>query len=275
MERPYRATLRGGSARSLWRDLASSFRNPEFWALSSWLDIVVKYRQSRLGIFWLVAPAIVYIWGIGGFFASMQHVQITHFAAYVAIGYTVFRVINTVIIESTSAFSASTAFIMDGHVRLTDFVLRVLAKALFYFLVSLPVVALALLVYPSVRVEGLLLFFASFPLVLANAVWIGVVFALVGARFPDLNQFIGNVFMFAFLLTPIIWHADTMPAGSIRGAFMRFNPFFHMVEVVRAPILGEHLEATTFYYLGAMTVIGWCVAIFTYRRYAHFVPIWI
>ena len=272
---PYRATLRGGSKRSLLRDLAASFRNPEFWALSSWLDIVVKYRQSRLGIFWLVAPAIVYIWGIGGFFASMQHVQISHFAAYVAVGYTVFRVINTVIIESTSAFSASTAFIMDGHVRLTDFVLRVLAKALFYFLVSIPVVALALLVYPSVRPEGLLLFFASFPLVLANAVWIGVVFALVGARFPDLSQFMGNVFMFAFLLTPIVWHADMMPAGSIRGTFMRFNPFFHMVEVVRAPMLGNPLEPATLYYLGAMTVIGWCLAIFTYRRYAHFVPIWI
>src|SRR5690606_35238316 len=73
---------RGGPARgpgkgarrvnSLWRDLWASFRNPEFWALSSWLDIMVRNRQSRLGVFWLLVPPMVYIWGVGSFFASMM-----------------------------------------------------------------------------------------------------------------------------------------------------------------------------------------------------------
>lgn len=261
--------------RSLIQDLVASFRNPEFWALSSWLDIVVRYRQSRLGILWLIAPSIVYIWGVGGFFAAMQHISMPMFVAYVAVGYTVFRVINSVIIESTSAFAAAAPFILDGHVRLTDFVLRVIAKALFYFAVSLPVVAIALAISPEMQWSGLLLSLVSFPLVMANALWIAVVFALVGARFPDLSQFVNNIFMFAFLLTPIIWHADAMPAGSIRGAIMRFNPFFHMIEVVRAPMLGQTVAASSIYYLGVMTAAGWVVAILAYRRYARFVPIWI
>lgn len=261
--------------RFLWKDLAVSFRNPEFWALSSWLDIVVKYRQSRFGLLWLMAPAAIYVWGLGGFFASMQQVPMAAFAAYVAIGYTVFRVVNSVVIESTTAFSAASAFIMDGHVRLTDFVLRVMAKALFYFLVSLPVVAIALAVAPAVNWGGLPVALISLGLVLGNALWIGVVFALIGARFPDLSQIVNNIFMFAFLLTPIIWHADMMPAGSLRGTLMRLNPLFHMVEVVRAPILGQALEPSTSYYLIAMTIIGWCTAVVAYRRYARFVPVWI
>ena len=261
--------------RSLFQDLAASFRNPEFWALSSWLDIVVRYRQSRLGMLWLVAPSIVYIWGVGGFFAAMQHIRIPLFVAYVAVGYTVFRVINSVITESTSAFAAAAPFILDGHVRLTDFVLRVIAKALFYFCVSLPVVAIALAISPDMQWSGLLMSLVSFPLVMANVLWIGVVFALVGARFPDLSQFINNIFMFAFLLTPIIWHADSMPADSLRGAIMRFNPFFHMIEVVRAPILGQAVAPSSLYYLAVMTLVGWAMAIVAYRRYARFVPIWI
>ncbi len=261
--------------RSLARDLNDSIRNPEFWALSSWLDIVVRYRQSRLGIFWLMAPAIVYIWGLGGFFASMQRIPMARFAAYVALGYTVFRMINAVIIESTTAFTSAGSFILDGHVRLTDFVLRVVAKALFYFLMSLPVVAVALAIHPDLQWSGVLFSLASLPLILFNALWIGVVFALVGARLPDLSQFIGNVFMFAFLLTPIIWHADTMPADSLRGLLMRLNPLFHMVELVRAPIVGDWIEPATLYYLGVMTVVGWAIALFAYRRYARFVPIWI
>jgi len=261
--------------RSLSRDLAASFRNPEFWALSSWLDIVVRYRQSRLGLLWLIAPSIVYIWGVGGFFASMQQASFSAFVGYVAIGYSIFRVTSSVIIESTSTFATAAPFILDGHVRLSDFVLRVTAKALFYFLISLPVVAVALAITPGLRVDGLATTLLTFPLVLANVLWIGVVFALIGARFQDLSQFIGNIFMFAFLLTPIVWHADMMPPGSLRGTIMRINPLYHMVEVVRAPVLGQPLADYSLYYLAAMTVVGWAIAVVAYRRYARYVPIWI
>lgn len=261
--------------RSLFGDLSSSLRNPEFWALSTWLDIVVRYRQSRLGILWLLAPPAIYVWGLGSFFAGMQGTDLTKFAAHVGVGYAIFRAINSVIIESTGVFGSSSAFIMDGHLRLTDYILRVVAKALFYFAMSLPVVVIALLIFPSLNWVGLAFGFLSFPLIVLNAMWIAVVFSLIGARFADLSQFISNVFIFAFLLTPIIWYADSMPAGSLRGTFMRLNPLFHMVEIVRAPMLGESIASTTFYYLGVMTVVGWGLAAFLYRRYARFVPLWV
>jgi len=275
MDAPIRMPERGASMHSLLRDLGASLRNPEFWALSSWLDIVVRNRQSRLGIFWLMAPAIVYIWGIGTFFASMSHVSVSGFVAYVAIGYLVFRIVNGAVIDSTGAFSSAGAFIYDGHVRLTDFVLRVIATAVFHLLVSLPVAAVALAIYPSPHWSGLLLGVLGLPLVILNTLWIGVVFSLVGARFPDLKHLVNSIFMFAFLLTPIVWHADTVPGGSPRAIFMRFNPLYHMVEIVRAPILGQPLDAWTPAYLAVMTVAGWIVAILAYRRYARFVPLWI
>jgi ABC-2 type transport system permease protein/lipopolysaccharide transport system permease protein len=104
------------------------------------------------------------------------------------------------VIESTGVFTANYSFIMDGHVRLTDFVLRVLAKAMFYFAVALPVIAAALFLYPGVHPIGLALAPLSFLLVLLNSVWIGIVIALFGARFPDVGQFTSSVFLFAFLL---------------------------------------------------------------------------
>jgi ABC-type polysaccharide/polyol phosphate export permease len=56
---------------------------------------------------------------------------------------------------------------------------------------------------------------------------------------------------------------------------MRFNPFYHMVELVRAPILGQTIDPSTPLYLAVMTVGGWILAILTYRRYARYVPLWI
>lgn len=260
--------------RSLFKDLGESLRNPEFWALSSWLDIVVKYRQSRLGMFWMLVPALVYIWGLGIFFAP-SNLGVEVFAAHVALGFVVFRLVNTVITESTTTFLGAQPFIMDGNVRLTDFVLRVISKALFYFVMWLPVVASALLLFPNLQPAGFLFALGSVLLIVLNLFWIGVVFALVGARFPDLSQFINNIFIFAFLLTPIVWYRDAMPAGSVRGMLMRMNPIYHMVEIVRAPLLGQSIELSSLYYLAIMTSVGWLIAILAYRRYSGFVPLWI
>ena len=81
--------------------------------------------------------------------------------------------------------------------------------------------------------------------------------------------------IFLFLLTPIIWYPALMPADSLRGQLMRFNPFYHFVTLFRAPIMGEPVETLTYYYVGVMTVLGLALATIVYRRYARFVPLWI
>lgn len=263
------------SGRALLHDLVASLRNPEFWAFSSWLDIVVRSRQSRLGIFWLVSPLIVYIWGVGFFFANMMGMSLAQHAAYVALGYVVFRFISAIVSDATSAFAAAGAFILDGHVRLTDFVLRVVATAVFHAVLSVPLVLLALTLSPQTRWTGLLAALAVFPLVVVNGIWVAVLLSLLGARFLDLRHLVSNIFMFTFLLTPIVWHADMMPTDSLRGSIMRFNPFYHLIEVVRAPVLGTPIDPTTWPYLGVMTAVGLCLAVFAYRRYARYVPLWV
>jgi ABC-2 type transport system permease protein len=257
------------------RHFRESLREPAFWAYATWLGIVTNYRRSRLGVLWLMTPPVIYVLGLGSFFASLQGRPLTHFLAHVAVGYLVFRLITSVITDSTGVLAANQAFILDGRVRITDFVLRVVARALFYSAVALPVVAAALWIYPDLQAANFAWLLATLPLVLLNAVWVSVVFALVGARFPDTEQFIGNVFMFLFLLTPIIWYAEQAPPESLRGVLMRFNPLFHLIEAVRAPLLGEPLNASSLRVVVGMAVAGWLVAALAYRRYARFVPLWI
>ncbi len=261
--------------KSLLRDLLEGFRHPQFWAFSAWLDIVAKYRMSRLGVLWLLLPSTLYIWGVGSFFALLQGHAIRSFAAYIAVGTVVFRLMNSIILDSATVYLGAKAFIMDGHVRLSDFVLRAIAKALFAFLMSLPAAAVALWVFPGFTIHGLAYGLAAFPLVLINLLWVGVVFSLVGARFPDLSQLIGNIFMFLFLLTPIIWSADSMPPGSVRAKLVTYNPFYHLIEIVRAPIVGQVYHMNSLYICCVMAVVGWLIAIFAYRRWSRFVPIWI
>nr|WP_255692167.1 ABC transporter permease [Luteimonas sp. XNQY3] len=248
--------------------------NPEFWALSSWLDIVASYRRSRMGLFWMIMPINVYVWGVGSFFSGIMGKGLASFAAHVAIGVTVFRLLNSMIMESTGVMRGSQSFILDGHTCLTDFVLRLLAKALFYVGVALPVIAIAMVIHPQLHVWGLLWMVPAFALVLVNALWIGLSMSLVGARFPDVSQLTGSIFIFAFLLTPIVWSADMVPAGTLRAKLMLLNPLYHLIECVRAPVLGEPLSMISVQVVVAMAVVGWVLTAWAYRRYARFVPLW-
>ena len=261
--------------RSLFRDYRDSLRHPEFWIYATWLELVTKYRQSRLGMFWAFLPPMLYAFGVGWFFASMQGSSASTFIAHLGIGYVVFRLVTVSLNEAATVFSGHSSFILDGRVRLTDYVLRVIAKASFYFVVAMPVMAVALAISPAFNPWGLLVLPFSVLLVLVNIAWMGVLIGVIGARLSDIYQLVGSILMFSFLFTPIIWYAEQAPITTMRGAIARANPLFHLVEIVRAPLLGEPIERMTYIYLAVMLVIGGGLATLVYRRYARFVPIWI
>lgn len=277
VEASIRAGARGGGAPgAFWREVMESFRHPEFWALSSWLDIIVRARKSRFGILWLLAPSVVYVFGLGTFFRGMQSdANPGDFFVHVALGAMIFRTLMSSVIGSANVFHGSVSFIMDGHMRLTDYLLQSLAKSFFDMCMYLPVVAITLIFFGDISLPGLLVSLPVMVLVYINALWIAAIFALVGARFPDFGQLLNTVSIFLFLLTPIIWYPGMMPAGSIRAQLMRLNPFYHFVEIFRAPIMGQPVEVTSIWYVGVMTVAGLAVATLVYRRYARYVPLWI
>ncbi len=277
LETSIRASARGNSAPgAFWHEILESFRHPEFWALSSWLDIIVRARKSRFGILWLMAPSVVYVFGLGTFFRGMQaSAKPGDFFVHVALGAMIFRTLMSSIIGSANVFHGSVSFIMDGRMRLTDYLLQSLARSFFDMCMYLPVVGITLVFFGEISPMGLLVSLPALVLLYVNALWISAVFALTGARFPDFGQLLSTVSIFLFLLTPIIWYPEMMPAGSIRAQLMRLNPFYHFVEIFRAPLMGQPIEVASIWYVGIMTVFGLALATLVYRRYARYVPLWI
>lgn len=261
--------------RSLLQDLSHSFRHTRFWVFSTWLDILARARMSRLGIVWLLLPSFLYIWGVGYLYAIIFRTPMSEFAVYVGVGTIVFRLVTGTIISSTGIYKSAKSYIMDGNVRLSDFVLRGISNNSFTFIMSIPAAAIAIAIYPQLSALGLLLAVVALPLIFINLLWIAVVFSLIGARHPDLSQLVPNVFMFFYLATPIIWTTDNMPPGSVRGHLLTFNPFYYLIEIVRAPIMHGRLDLQAMVVSSLMAVVGCLVAAYAYRRWASFVPLWI
>ena len=255
--------------------LAESLRNPAYWGYSTWLDIATRYRKSTLGLLWMLVPPSLYIFGMGYFFARIQSTDPFVFMPHLGLGYLLFRLISMVLIESTSVLPMHAGYILDGRVRLTDFVLKIVVRAMFYLASSLPVLLPVILLSPNVHLGGALLSLGGLVLMLLNLLWLAGVVSRFGARFPDTHEFMGSVFVLGFVVTPILWYPASAPAGTLHGLVMRLNPAYHLIEVVRAPLLGEPAEPLSLLVCAVAAVLGWALWIWAYRRYSRYVALWV
>jgi ABC-type polysaccharide/polyol phosphate export permease len=108
-------------------------------------------------------------------------------------------------------------------------------------------------------------------LLTVNAAWAGMLAAIFSARFRDVPQIVVSVMQFAMFMTPVFWQPGRLGRAH---AILVFNPFYHMLEAVRAPLLGVQPDAHTYSFLALMAVAGWALtfAVFTRtrRRIVHY-----
>jgi len=137
--------------------------------------------------------------------------------------------------------------------------------------ILVPVVVLSPILHP----EGLFPALLGVVLLVLNMVWLSGVISLFGARFPDTHEFMGNVFILGFLITPILWYPSDAPANTVHGMLMRLNPIYHMIEVIRAPLLGQLIGPYSWLFDTLALLVGWPTWMLLYRRYARYVALWV
>ena len=87
-------------------------------------------------------------------------------------------------------------------------------------------------------------------LLMSLIVMISVFTALISASLPDTKEIMNAAFRIGFLATPIIWMVDRVSvidaSRDVVRFYVEFNPFYHMIEVVRGPILGSDYQHSIF-----------------------------
>jgi ABC-type polysaccharide/polyol phosphate export permease len=110
-------------------------------------------------------------------------------------------------------------------------------------------------------------------LVLGNMFWIALLLAVLSARFRDIPQIVASVVQVAFFLSPIIWKADML---SQKNRFVAdFNPLYHFIEVIRAPLLGQPIHAVSWIVTLSLLVLGSVGTFLVFARLRARVPYWL
>jgi lipopolysaccharide transport system permease protein len=224
------------------RDVVDGLR---LWRLAvklAWLDIKRRYRGSVLGPFWLTMSTAVMIGALGVLYAALFHMDVREYLPFLALSQVLWAFLSTLIADACVCFTVSEPLILSIRMPLSVHALRVLIRGLLILahnVVVIVVVDVLFSLWPGafmlMAVPGLLLW-------MVDAFAVALLLGAIGARFRDIPPIVGSVVQIAFFVTPVIWKPQQL---GVHAWVLPYNPFFALLEVMRAPLLGYLPSAET------------------------------
>jgi lipopolysaccharide transport system permease protein len=253
-------------------DILVGLSSYHVWLTLGWHDIRQRYRRSVLGPFWFTLSTLIMVGVLGILYSTLLGQDITTYLPYLGVGLVVWQYISTCVVEGSSTFIASGHIIQQIRMPITVHVCRVVWRNFIILLHSLPVVILLMLIFNHALGWEFLLVFPALVLILFHGVWISIVLSLLCTRYRDLLPIVGNLMQIAFFFTPIMWSKDLLKD---RAWAADINPFHHLIEIVRAPILGHQIEIVSWIWSVGLLVVGFFFAQYLTSRCRNRVPYWI
>jgi ABC-type polysaccharide/polyol phosphate export permease len=255
-----------------FKDVKDGFCSIYVWPMLGWQEIKQRYRRSVLGPFWLTISTGAMIGGMGPLYGRLLGQEVGAYLPYLGVGLIVWFLIANLINESCYAFIAASGYIQQIKLPLTVHILRVVYRNLIIFAHNLLIVALILVFYQPKLDWTVLLTPIGVGLIALNGVWLGILLGLLCARFRDIPQFVSSLVQLAFFLTPVIWKPEML--GRYRwGA--EINPLSYFLEIVRAPLLGEPINLSSWITVLAITFIGYAVTLIAFSRFRTRIAYWV
>jgi ABC-type polysaccharide/polyol phosphate export permease len=252
-------------------DMVGAVGRWRLWTSLAIHDIAARYRGSMLGPFWITVTMAAMIVGVGILYSQLFNQELADYVPWLACGLVFWSLFSAVVTEGCDAFISSGPIIKQTALPMLTFIGRMMTRNLITFSHQVLIVVAVIVYYGLWTKSNPLLCLAGFVLVLVNLTWLALIGGIVSARFRDVPQIAAALVQVAMFLTPVFWRPDTIKSHRF---MLDGNPFYHMLEVTRRPLLGEPVAPDSYLILMVAAVVGWTVAFLlfarTRRRLVHF-----
>lgn len=257
-----------------WTDLKASLRFPQYWTYSTWLRFALKYRKTSLGPLWLLVSPALFVIFLGYMFSQVNSSELHVFVPHLAIGYITWTLVSGYINGGCTVFLRKRSEILQGNMRLTDVVLADNFETLLHYLHQVTIIVCVFLYFNLIPSLYSLYSILGLMLLIYTGFWVTIILGLVGARYRDLVEIVTSVMRICFFITPIIWIPLDGTGGAL-GSFLIFNPFYHYLELIRAPLLGNAISQLSMIVVIGSNILGTFVMVVAYSKSARFLALWV
>jgi lipopolysaccharide transport system permease protein len=214
-------------------------------------DIALRYKRSLLGPFWISASLVATVLALAFVFAEVFRQEFAHYIAFLGAGLLAWQLISGLVSEGCSSVVDHSSLLQNVRLPITVIAGRLAFRNAVIFAHNMIAVVVLLLFFGARFSPVALLALPGALAILIFGYFLMMTMGPLCARFRDIPMVVQSGMQVIFFLTPIFW----MPSAvSHRPMFTHANPFYHMIELVRAPLLGEPASQLNW------LVAAWCCA---------------
>jgi ABC-type polysaccharide/polyol phosphate export permease len=250
------------------QDLADGLRQWRLWGRLGWLEVRRRYSRTVIGPFWSAISLGMFVLALGSVGSGLWNKQASDYLPFLAAGMVVWVMIASIVTESCTLFIAGTNLFRQMRFNYSVMVYALVWRNFIVFSHNLLVYVVICLVFaPHLITPAMLLVLPGLAIVLVNSVWVSIVLGMFCLRFRDVQQLVTSLVQLMMFVTPIFWPPENLH-GAARVVFVDFNPLYHLIDIVRSPLLGRAPAAESYVAVVVLTVVGSWLAylVFSYFR---------
>lgn len=255
-------------------DIVAAARRYSLVGMLGWQDVRQRYRRSALGPFWLTISMGVMIGTIGIVFGQIFQVPMREYLPFLAAGMILWNFMSSVVMEGCTGFIAAEGIIKQLPIPLFVHILRMMWRNLLILAHNIVIFPLVLIAVGRPLEWIALVAIPGLILTAINLTWVALLLGVLCARYRDLPQIVGSALQVVYYLTPIMWMPNHLTHRT--GAYLLdLNPVFHVLSVIRTPLLGDLPTALDWYVSLGLAAFGWTLAIVFYGRFKRRIAYWL
>jgi ABC-type polysaccharide/polyol phosphate export permease len=252
-------------------DIKLGLKNRHIWLTFGWIDIKLRYRRSTLGPFWITISIAVMVFSLGILYSQIFNQEISAYLPFVGCGLILWFFISGLLNEGCMAFIGAEGQIKQIKQPLSLYVLRLLWRNIIVFFHNF-IVIIAIVLYFKIFHLRLLLFIPMFALMCVLFFFIVMILGIVCARYRDIPQIVLSITQVLMFITPVFWQKEFI----VQHIWVTtVNPAFHMLELMRNPILGREFPMFSLYFVLIMLAVLIVLALILMARYGRRISYWV
>lgn len=244
---------------SLWR----------IWLRLGIQDVRMRFRRSFIGVGWIFLNLAIMILAIGFVYSHLFGQDLGEFIPYLTVGLITWGYLTNSIVEGGNAFISSEGYIKQISLPIYIYVFRFFVNIALTTLISWLAFFIVALTYRVPLTTGTLWAIPGFGLLMVTSLLLITIFAHLNARFRDAAHLAAVFMQVMFYVTPVIFPPALLRQRGL-GYVIDVNPMYHLLEVIRRPLLSGEPAAGLSYGVVALLIgllaVAAAVLIDYYRR---------
>ena len=253
-------------------ELKGALVSHERWLFLGIQDIKLRYRRTIIGPWWVTISTGILVAMLGILWSKIFGADLQNYLPFFAVGFIVWGWMSGQFSDAAGGFFQFQGVIKQIKLPFLIYILRLNVRQFIILLHNSVIIVLVLLLIGQGFTLMSLVAIPNLILIQLNLTLLSAVITIFCTRYQDMTQVVNVGTMLTFFFTPILWQVETLKS---RTYLVEWNPVYHWIELIRAPLLGHLPTVNDYLWSGASLIVLFFISAYYLGRYRSRIAYWL